>query len=549
MAPKTRRKVYSDSLQHTFPTHAFWEPETSANIWIGDVGYIDHDGNWQRLRRHTIQNVTTDQHDWGVVHSENVKKRSVQGKAALKAPDAPAGAQAHTRYTSDSQFGAMLVTQGPVRRHQCGKESDARNHVMNHRKELACNFPDVIEYGVCVVTKIWTSRKASTTAWSSGSKTKAVAFDVTVFDVGTMGGGVQREIVQHVGPDFRYWKGSAQDSCILGFGGLKFRYHKLICGILVFSELDPENDRTKWRTLRMFRKQSNRSEGDFKDLPVSDKQCSASSSETLVESVSPRTGQARKISKLEELEELSIKEVQDLQEKAKNDDKAQHSYLVEDGLVFWVQAVVDHVQRFGPPPPDNDPASMDRHTESRAKFNGPIDQMRGLGLASQPQSERSFNKQNPSVNFSRHYTPITKHEPYKSSKYEMGYSSLPRGNARHEVGSLRTTRHIDSHQSDVGNRNDIDGSVNPRHDSNLISQRRSQRSTNKQNIAREANKSSEHRTKDPSNPRHPTRNSRHDDSTPERQNMRTAITVTMKPATVPTLLTMVPRATMDRSVC
>ena len=75
-------KVYSASLRHTFPTHAFYEPEDSSNVGIGDVGYIDNEGNWNRLRHVEISDVTSVAHDWGVVHSANINKQRAQGSAS-----------------------------------------------------------------------------------------------------------------------------------------------------------------------------------------------------------------------------------------------------------------------------------------------------------------------------------------------------------------------------------------------------------------------------------------------------------------------------------
>ena len=105
--------------------------------------------------------------------------------------DLPAGAEAAIRYASKTRFGAVLIAQKPVTLTSYNDETLFRHWIRtNHAKLAQLHGVELSRYGLWLVTRTYTTPRASINAWEDKDKEANMSVKVKANMMGDVGGDV-----------------------------------------------------------------------------------------------------------------------------------------------------------------------------------------------------------------------------------------------------------------------------------------------------------------------------------------------------------------------
>lgn len=99
-----------------------------------------------------------------------------------------AGVDAHIRYTSNSKFGAVLMTTAPVSLRAYNDEAVFASWLSRNKARLYKRYgPELKKYGMWIVTRTYTTGKASINAWMDKDKASVVSLKAKAAMLGELG--------------------------------------------------------------------------------------------------------------------------------------------------------------------------------------------------------------------------------------------------------------------------------------------------------------------------------------------------------------------------
>lgn len=138
----------------------------------------------------------------------------------------PASVQAALKYTSSSDFGAILMTDSPIEKREYLYKSPFTDWVRdNSRQLLQKREMEIKEHGLWIIRWTYSTSKASINAWSGTDKKVVVGFRVSTFgtDFGPKG-------EWHKGHADSSWDDyvpkESTDKLVVFAGALRYRYSK-----------------------------------------------------------------------------------------------------------------------------------------------------------------------------------------------------------------------------------------------------------------------------------------------------------------------------------
>ena len=129
------------------------------------------------------------------------------------------------RYSSDDEFGAILMTESPIWRESLYFDQPFRDWVADNSAELLKARPEIRENGLWVVRWIYSTTRCSLNAWRAKEKQITIGFKAKAVGAGELG------------PDADWYESSSDsgwihsqaqegDRKVVFLGGLHFRYTK-----------------------------------------------------------------------------------------------------------------------------------------------------------------------------------------------------------------------------------------------------------------------------------------------------------------------------------
>ena len=111
-------------------------------------------------------------------------------------------AKIQIKYTSSSDFGAVLVTASPIVHRAYHYQSPFSNWVKDNAEELffGARRQEVKEHGLFVITQTFATTKCSITAWKTPQSEVFLGFDI-----GTMGAGLESSGIWYEGRSSSGW--------------------------------------------------------------------------------------------------------------------------------------------------------------------------------------------------------------------------------------------------------------------------------------------------------------------------------------------------------
>jgi hypothetical protein len=94
----------------------------------------------------------------------------------------------HIRYTSNSKFGAVLMTTSPVRLRAYNDEAVVASWLSRNKSKLYQRYgPELKSYGLWIITRTYTTQRASINAWMDKDKESVVSLKAKAAMLGELG--------------------------------------------------------------------------------------------------------------------------------------------------------------------------------------------------------------------------------------------------------------------------------------------------------------------------------------------------------------------------
>jgi len=106
-------------------------------------------------------------------------------------PGIPITASAAYSYSTDSDLGAILLTDSPVTHELYYHGSPFKNWVKKNASVIFQRWPEVKQHGLWIVTSTYTTKKCAVNMWASGGRAFNVGFSAKV--IGTTEAGPSGE--------------------------------------------------------------------------------------------------------------------------------------------------------------------------------------------------------------------------------------------------------------------------------------------------------------------------------------------------------------------
>ncbi|KAK5107390.1 hypothetical protein LTR62_001333 [Meristemomyces frigidus] len=200
MAPALHQE-YSDQMKRHGYGHAFYEPKSSSIVKPGSTGYLDEGGNWTPMldledavaygrqgltKPRPLERPPADSRRWGPKVSEGVRSMNFEATAGRSAQELgiPAEATATYKFSSSSDFGAVLMCSQPVQRETVYHPTRLLQWVKENARAILALYPDVQRHGFFLVTTTYHTTHAWINAWTSREKEVLVGFKARAVEVG-----------------------------------------------------------------------------------------------------------------------------------------------------------------------------------------------------------------------------------------------------------------------------------------------------------------------------------------------------------------------------
>ncbi|ORX98754.1 hypothetical protein BCR34DRAFT_445335, partial [Clohesyomyces aquaticus] len=203
-----------EMTDHSFG-HAYYHHTTSQEIQPGVVGYFDHRGEWSTIlhlrdlqpsARQPARGIAAKftrldedlawapekEMQWGPLTSRQVQQRDIS--LAIEAPVpavVPLNAGIDSGYKKSEEFGAVLVTHGPVTHSRIRGEKMFEDWVKQNENEFPKWRPEVKQYGLRVVTNTYSVKKMSLNVWQGRSRSVKLSFAAGVEGLANLEPGIE----------------------------------------------------------------------------------------------------------------------------------------------------------------------------------------------------------------------------------------------------------------------------------------------------------------------------------------------------------------------
>jgi hypothetical protein len=199
-------QTYSKLMQnHPYGT-ALYKPQSSRNFHPGSIGYFDAVGNWNPVADLTSGNeglstvfspFPSDQlvlapeqtQTWGPKVGQQTTCRMIDLKQSVSlamVAGIPADVGSCFRFENSDVSGSVLLVQGPVVHRRYYHESPFKRWVADNEKAILAARPEVIEYGLWVVTSTWSASEVAVNCWREQRRGVDVGFNVRVVEIGEL---------------------------------------------------------------------------------------------------------------------------------------------------------------------------------------------------------------------------------------------------------------------------------------------------------------------------------------------------------------------------
>jgi hypothetical protein len=173
---------YAHGMMKRGHGHAFLDPASDSEARPGICGFIDENGQWQKLVDltdaeeleslqlgpfiTTVSEKRPKLDKWGPLETDTVARVALTGDAAVAA-GMPANVGAVAKYELQGEFGAVLVCHDLVQLRKYPLKDPFRRWARSNAKLLLQKFPDVKKNGgFYVMTSTLSARDIRITCWS-----------------------------------------------------------------------------------------------------------------------------------------------------------------------------------------------------------------------------------------------------------------------------------------------------------------------------------------------------------------------------------------------
>lgn len=217
-------------MRHHDLDYALYHPIPNAELRIGDCGYFDGSGHWNRigniteagsLKRYGLQPTKPEDLDkaptnnsiaWGPLTTKHVMSETCEVKAEVtyvsnivmstqlttilcraEATNIPLAAKVGIRYSSTSKYGGVLVALPPINREAYYLMRPFKDWVeKNIRAPMDCQiWRDLKENGLWVITQTYATRKYTLTTWNNAEKSVYLGLNAELRGAGVLGSQAQ----------------------------------------------------------------------------------------------------------------------------------------------------------------------------------------------------------------------------------------------------------------------------------------------------------------------------------------------------------------------
>ncbi|KAL7924175.1 hypothetical protein ACQKWADRAFT_325363 [Trichoderma austrokoningii] len=190
-------RVYAQLMSDHPYGWGLYKKVTTRDMHPGSCGYFDSEGDWKFIIDLSSEHDLISQgwkipddgiYDtngpgsatWGPKVSNSVQKSSIGGTARANNTPSSFNTSVTVSYHSNSDQGAVLLTESPILRHQVGDESSAMQWMADNITEMIRRHKDIIrKHGVWIVTKIYSTRRCAIAIMTSESSSVEINLDNT----------------------------------------------------------------------------------------------------------------------------------------------------------------------------------------------------------------------------------------------------------------------------------------------------------------------------------------------------------------------------------
>jgi len=199
-------QTYSKLMQVHPYGNALYKPQSSKTFHPGSIGYFDSLGNWNPVAdlissTDVLSTVfsppPSDQlilapeetQTWGPKLGRQTTCHRIDLKQSVSltaAVGVPVGVGSCFRFESSDTSGSVLLVKGPVVHRRYYHESPFKRWIGANAKAILKARPEVIEYGLWVVTSTWAANEVAVNCWNEQRRGVDVGFDVGVVEIGEL---------------------------------------------------------------------------------------------------------------------------------------------------------------------------------------------------------------------------------------------------------------------------------------------------------------------------------------------------------------------------
>ncbi|KAK5947928.1 hypothetical protein OHC33_011033 [Knufia fluminis] len=195
-------KEYANQMAWYDRGWALYHPVKSSAIRIGDFGYFNEKGYWNRMGNIkdaasvarfnlkafdvSLLNEAPPDHtlEWGPLHAKHTNGQRINagGQALGTSTGIPVGASFQVEYTSTTDFGAVLACLAPIRREAYYFSDPFKSWAQANIAALASSpiRNDLEQHGFFIVTQTHATKKYTLTAWNERNRSACIGFSVDV---------------------------------------------------------------------------------------------------------------------------------------------------------------------------------------------------------------------------------------------------------------------------------------------------------------------------------------------------------------------------------
>ncbi|KAK4692624.1 hypothetical protein P7C71_g4618, partial [Lecanoromycetidae sp. Uapishka_2] len=195
--------LYAKNMDHFGCGMAMFQPVAAHDMRPPCVGYIDGNNRYESLR--------------GTFSSE-LRLTNLEADSTLRRNvGLPVGADAHIKYKSNNSFGAVLMAQKPITLISYNDETLFNSWLRANRARLSLlHGHQLRRYGLWLVTRTYTTPRASITAWDAKDKEANMSVKAKANMMGELGGDLEWTD-KSTDKDWSHYSGKADGGTVVVF--------------------------------------------------------------------------------------------------------------------------------------------------------------------------------------------------------------------------------------------------------------------------------------------------------------------------------------------